>query len=281
MDSSLLDGWLALAAETRRVDRISSTLGLDFPSTSTSPSSLGSSSGSSGLNTPSQNAFRFLSLLKDMSPELLESQSPSLSQSPSPPLSRQRSGSYHRHTGLSIPKSTRTVGRPPISLDTTSPPSFPEWRTQRQFSKHPYAYSPSPEVQRSSMHSGRHLSYPIWPAHQPISAADRSQPFHAPLITYSAGSPTNTTGLRSSRTVSSRNPGGLHASENEFGYVITDSISPMLSEPFHRLIVNDEEDEVREARPLGSTAPERHAQITNDAEMKTVAEEDENAGDWW
>lgn len=55
----------------------------------------------------------------------------------------------------------------------------------------------------------------------------------------------------------------------------------MLSEPFHRLIVNDEEDEVREARPLGSTAPERHAQITNDAEMKTVAEEDENAGDWW
>lgn len=50
----------------------------------------------------------------------------------------------------------------------------------------------------------------------------------------------------------------------------------MLSEPFHRLIVNDEEDEVREARPLGSTAPERHAQITNDAEMKTVAEEDEN-----
>jgi hypothetical protein len=94
MERNMLDGWLALAAETRRVDRLSSTLGreyssympyftllmrrtiaVDTPSFQNSPSSLGSSSGSSGLNTPSQNAFRFLPLLKDILPELLKSSS--------------------------------------------------------------------------------------------------------------------------------------------------------------------------------------------------------------
>lgn len=51
------------------------TIVVDSPALQNSPSSLGSSSGSSGLNTPSQNAFRFLPFLNDISPELLKNSS--------------------------------------------------------------------------------------------------------------------------------------------------------------------------------------------------------------
>lgn len=94
MSYNVLEGWLALAAETKRVDRLSSSLGresrhpallwtlprsdmydaltVDSPALQNSPSSLGSSRGSSSLNTPSQNAFRFLPFLHDFAPELLK-----------------------------------------------------------------------------------------------------------------------------------------------------------------------------------------------------------------
>ncbi|KAG8752703.1 hypothetical protein FRC14_006784 [Serendipita sp. 396] len=131
MAENLLDGWLALAAETRRVDRISSILGLDSPALQSSPSSLGTSCGSSGLNTPSQNVFRFLPLINDISPELLKT---SLVDSLPASLSRSRSSSYNRSVPPRQIPSLNAVKDEEDAIDALNQtfPEFGEHRSRNQ-----------------------------------------------------------------------------------------------------------------------------------------------------
>lgn len=65
------------------------------------------------------------------------------------------------------------------------------------------------------------------------------------------------------------------ASEFDFGHAITDSISPMLSEPFHRLIVKDEEELIDL-----SNMPRSSSQV-NSADMNAVPEEEDELSSWW
>ncbi|KAG9051913.1 hypothetical protein FS842_010827, partial [Serendipita sp. 407] len=321
MAENLLDGWLALAAETRRVDRISSILGLDSPALQSSPSSLGTSCGSSGLNTPSQNVFRFLPLINDISPELLKT---SLVDSLPASLSRSRSSSYNRSVPpRQIPSlnAGRHTSRRKISFHAAheSMPSLSDLAVQRpSIHSHPYAFgSRNIEVpQRPSLQSTRHVSYSGWPVPRRAPLATLSTEVTSPTAvdlqspegtrrklktsgpmfisseppTYemppfaSPPSHTQTTrGVAIIQSSSSRQPSSqasmlqTSSSEFDFDYAITDSISPMLSEPFHRLIVKDEEDAID---ALNQTFPEFGEHRSRNQEDTPSAVEDEELR-WW
>lgn len=273
----MLDGWLALAAETRRVDRLSSTLGLDTPSFQNSPSSLGSSRGSSGLNTPSQNAFRFLPFLNDVSPELLKSSSFDFGHLPEP-LSRRRSSQSQRN-GQGTPQIRRPAGRSRASCEVADSPLQPDWKSPKLSRVHPYhtghPHAPARQGQRPSIHSNHHMSYPAWPVPKPISPLSTDFNVNASPSTSSSiyGVPNSPPGYPRN-AIGSRYADGSIASDFDFGHAITDSISPMLSEPFHRLIVKDEE----ESTDLSNVPMSSQRDGGN---MNTVPEEDEDLSSWW
>lgn len=67
---------------------------------------------------------------------------------------------------------------------------------------------------------------------------------------------------------------------NSRGIRVNDSLSPMLSEPFHRLIVKDEEEPIH----LSGFSRRRLSDGDGINEMKVVMEENEDNGElsnWW
>lgn len=77
----------------------------------------------------------------------------------------------------------------------------------------------------------------------------------------------------SQRSLEPRFPPGL-----EHGQVNNGPVSPMLSEPFHRLIVKDEEEFIDlSSDPVLSNG----THIEEDGEMKPVPEGEEEMENWW
>ncbi|KAG8819513.1 hypothetical protein FRC18_012058 [Serendipita sp. 400] len=170
--------------------------------------------------------------------------------------------------------------------------------------------------QRPSLQSTRHVSYTGWPVPrraplatlstevtsptavdlQPPEGTRRKLKTSGPMFisseppTYemppfaSPPSHTQTTrGVAIIQSSSSRQPSSqasmlqTPSSEFDFDYAITDSISPMLSEPFHRLIVKDEEDTID---ALNQTFPEFGEHRSRNQEDTPSAVEDEELR-WW
>jgi hypothetical protein len=109
------------------------------------------------------------------------------------------------------------------------------------------------------------MSYPAWPAPKP--APPLSTDFNVNASPY--GVPISPPGYPRN-AIGSRYADGNIASEFD---AITDSISPMLSEPFHRLIVKDEEELIDLSNVDMSSR-------INDGKMNTVPEEEEDLS-WW
>lgn len=270
MGSNLLDGWLALAAETKRVDRLSSSLGLDSPASQNSPSSMGSSSGSSGLNTPSLNAFRFLPFLNDVSPELLKGSSLKLGRHGSS-LSRERSFSH-----LSPFPSRAQSQRKPSPIHSVDSSIQSDWRKRRNTSQAIISPKAVPSNRsRPSIQNNRHVSYPAWPSPKPIPLT-----INVPLK-YGGNSealPVEPTDYKPSLPYSQRNLAPRFPPGLGHGQGSNPPVSPMLSEPFHRLIVKDEEEYI----DLSSDPILSHGtSMDDDEEMKPVPEEEEEQTDWW
>lgn len=116
------------------------------------------------------------------------------------------------------------------------------------------------------------MSYPAWPAPKPPPPLSTDFNVNASPSTSSSiyGVPISPPGYPRN-AIGSRYADGKVASELD---AITDSISPMLSEPFHRLIVKDEE-ELIDLSNVGMSSR------IDDGKMNTVAEEDEDLSSWW
>ncbi|CAG8599301.1 15555_t:CDS:2 [Acaulospora colombiana] len=264
--ASLLDGWLALAAETRRVDRISAALGLDSPALQNSPSSLGSSCGSSGLNTPSQNAFRILPFLNDISPEFLNATSIKAKNSSSTRPHPQSKTNNNRHNPLSAHGRRPSASNPsrPLGrggLSTSSVPTAPSLAVSRKESPTPYDST----LRRPPLANNRNVSYPTWPAPKPVNPSSipsemngvgrqvQGSPYPPSFESRDLRSPFQPKSLNGKSSPNLFPPiqdsYSPQRSVRHYSYqyasrpvAITDAVSPMLSEPFHRLIVKDEEE---------------------------------------
>lgn len=322
---SILDGWLALAAETRRVDRISAALGLDSPALQNSPSSLGSSCGSSGLNTPSQNAFRILPFLNDISPEFLKATSIKAKNSSSTRPQPQYKTNNNRHNPLSAHgrrPSASNPSRPSVrgGLSTQSVATAHSLATSQKESQTPY----DPAPHRPPLANNRILSYPTWPAPKPVISSSitsdtngvgtngrqmQGSPYPPPFESRDLRSPFQPKSLNGR---SSPNPFPLiqdsyspprsvrhYNSQYDSRHVaITDAVSPMLSEPFHRLIVKDEEEMIdlssipptmsdRGALGRGgyhhntSQAPPHVPRPRKENNINMVTEDEEEVATWW
>jgi len=135
---------------------------------------------------------------------------------------------------------------------------------------------------RPSIHSNRHMSYPAWPSPKPAPLT-----LNAPLrfgghdstSSVDVGGPSfHSLQYRPAlKHKQKKQPDAPFLPGIELGQTRNAPVSPMLSEPFHRLIVKDEEEFVDLSGAMASDG----TSMDDDQEMKTVPEEGEDLTNWW
>ena len=162
------------------------------------------------------------------------------------------------------------------SLESSISPDGRKRRTNNQFIVPTKA---QPVVkQRSS--NGHHISYPAWPSPNPAPLT-----LNAPLrydgrhesSSVDIGRPSVEPSERRASRQARRNLEPPYMPGIELVQEINGPVSPMLSEPFHRLIMKDEEEYI----DLSGAMLSAGNGMDEDGEMKTVPEEEEDLTNWW
>jgi hypothetical protein len=162
------------------------------------------------------------------------------------------------------------------SLESSMPSDRKKRRTNGQFIVPPKTQP----VAKQPSSKGHPMSYPAWPSPKPAPLT-----LNVPLR-YDGRHEGSSMDIGRPSIEPSERRASRHARKNleppympgiELVQEINGPVSPMLSEPFHRLIVKDDEEYI----DLSGAMLSDGNGMDEDGEMKTVPEEEEDLTNWW